>query len=103
MIGSLGLGGSLVSFRAVNEGVFDPGLVGRVLGNGEAKRSVETLLKREKRAVKTLLNKNQHLVIALRDALLDRDELIGEQITQVLEGAGGMPATRVPAKKRARA
>ena len=39
MIGSLGLGGSLVSFRAVTEGVFDPGLVGRVLGNGEAKRN----------------------------------------------------------------
>jgi cell division protease FtsH len=103
MIGSLGLGSSLVSFRAVSDGVFDPGLVGRVLGNGDAKRSVEALLKREKRTIKALLNKNQHLVIALRDALLDRDELIGEQITQVLEGAGGMPATRVPAKKRARA
>jgi ATP-dependent Zn protease len=98
MIGSLGLGSSLVSFRAVSEGVFDPGLVGRVLGNGEAKRSVETLLRREKRTIKALLNKNRHLVIALRDALLDRDELIGEQITQVLEGAGGKPA---PAKKRA--
>jgi len=103
MIGSLGLGTSLVSFRAVSDGVFDPGLVGRVLGNGDAKRSVEALLKREKRTIKTLLNKNQHLVIALRDALLDRDELIGEQIIQVLEGAGGMPATRAPAKKRARA
>jgi cell division protease FtsH len=89
MIGSLGLGGSLVSFRAVTEGVFDPGLVGRVLGNGEAKRNVGALLKREKRAVKTLLNANQHLVIALRDALLDRDELVGEQIIDVLEGVGG--------------
>jgi cell division protease FtsH len=101
MIGSLGLGSSLVSFRAVSDGVFDPGLVGRVLGNGDAKRSVEALLKHEKRTIKTLLNKNQHLVIALRDALLDRDELIGEQITQVLEGAGGIPPTRVPAKRRA--
>jgi ATP-dependent Zn protease len=101
MIGSLGLGSSLVSFRAVSEGVFDPGLVGRVLGNGEAKRSVDRLLKREKRTIKALLDKNQHLVIALRDALLDRDELIGEQITQVLEQADGTPATRAPAKKRA--
>src|SRR5205823_9951026 len=54
MIGSLGLGGSLVSFRAVTEGVFDPGLVGRVLGNGEAKRNDDTLLKREKRTTKAL-------------------------------------------------
>jgi len=102
MIGSLGLGGSLVSFRAVTEGVFDPGLVGRVLGNGDAKRNVELLLKREKRTIKALLNKNQHLVIALRDALLDRDELIGEQIIEVLERVGGKPETRPPAKRRAR-
>jgi len=98
MIGSLGLGGSLVSFRAVSDGVFDPGLVGRVLGNGDAKRSVDTLLKREKRAVKGLLDKNRHLVIALRDALLDRDELIGSQILDVLESAGGKrkPRARAP-------
>lgn len=100
MIGSLGLGGSLISFRAVNEGVFDSGLVGRVLGNSEAKRSVDTLLKKEKRSIKALLNKNQNLVIALRDALLDRDELIGEQIMDVLERAGGKPkpGTRRPAR-----
>jgi len=105
MIGSLGLGGSLVSFRAVSEGVFDPGLVGRVLGNGEAKRSVDGLLKKEKRSVKALLNKNRHLVIALRDALLDRDELIGDQILDVLERAGGKrphrPRARTPRPARA--
>ena len=94
MIGSLGLGGSLISFRAVSEGVFDSGLVGRVLANGDAKRSVDALLKKEKRSVKMLLNKNRRLVIALRDALLDRDELIGEQIIDVLEHAGGKPKPR---------
>ena len=94
MIGSLGLGGSLISFRAVSEGVFDPGLVGRVLGNSDAKRSVDALLKKEKRSVKMVLNKNRRLVIALRDALLDRDELIGDQIIDVLEHAGGKPKPR---------
>ena len=100
MIGSLGLGASLISFRAVNEGLFDAGLVGRVLGNSDAKHSVDALLKKEKRTVKALLNKNQHLVMALRDALLDRDELIGEQITDVLEHAGGKrkPRARRPAR-----
>ncbi|HEV2685260.1 MAG TPA: ATPase, partial [Actinomycetota bacterium] len=94
MIGSLGLGDSLISFRAVNEGVFDPGLVGRVLGNSDAKRSVDALLKKEKQSIKALLNKKQNLVIALRDALLDRDELIGDQIVDVLEQAGGKPKPR---------
>ncbi|MBI4729339.1 MAG: AAA family ATPase [Acidobacteria bacterium] len=73
MVGSLGMAGSLASFRAVNEGVFDPGLVGRVLANAETKRAIDRLLKREKRSVKALLEKNEHLVLALRDALLDRD------------------------------
>ncbi len=96
MVGSLGLGGSLVSYRAVGEGVFDPGLVGRVLGNPDAKKTVDDLLQDEKRGVKALLDANQHLVLALRDALLDRDELIGDQILDVLHEAG--PARPVRAR-----
>jgi ATP-dependent Zn protease len=92
MIGSLGLGDSLVSFRAVGESPFDTGLVGRVLGNSDAKKAVDGLLKKLKREVRTLLEHNDHLVIALRDALLERDELIGEQILEVLEAAGGRTA-----------
>jgi ATP-dependent Zn protease len=89
MVGSLGLAGSLISFRAVSETVFDPGLVGRVLSHGEAKRSVDALMKREKAAVKRLLRDNRRLVIALRNALLDREELIGDDIVAVLDEAGG--------------
>jgi cell division protease FtsH len=89
MVGSLGMAGSLISFRAVSESVFDPGLVGRVIAHGEAKRSVDALLKREKASVKRLLNANRRLVIAMRDALLDREELIGDEIARVLDEAGG--------------
>ena len=38
--------------------------------------------------VRLLLGANQHLVAALRDALVDRHELIGVEITEVLEAAG---------------
>jgi cell division protease FtsH len=91
MIGSLGFGDSLVSYRAVGESPFDSGLVGRVLGNADTKKAVDKLLTEQKRSVRTLLEANQHLVVALRDALLERDELIGEQIIHVLESAGGKP------------
>ncbi|MFN2614132.1 MAG: AAA family ATPase [Actinomycetota bacterium] len=95
MIGSLGLGGSLVSYRAVGDAsVFDPGLVGRVLGNSETKKAVETLLNKEKKEVVALLGEHRHLVLALRDALLDRDELLGDDIIAVLEGAGGKRARK---------
>ena len=34
-----------------------------------------------------LLGANRHLVVALRDALLERHELVGHEITAVLEAA----------------
>ena len=92
MVGSLGLAGSLISFRAVSESVFDPGLVARVISHSEGKRAVDNLLKREKGSVKRLLNANRKLVVSLRDALLDREELIGDAIVHVLEEAGGKRA-----------
>ena len=99
MIGSLGMGDSLISFRAATEGLLDPGLVGRVIGNPETKKAVEALLKREKREIKALLVKHENLVMALRDALLDRDELIGDQIVEVLEAAGGKPASKTELRR----
>ena len=44
-------------------------------------------MQEQKVVVKGRLEANQHLVAALRDALLDRDELIGREITDVLEQA----------------
>jgi cell division protease FtsH len=89
MVGSLGLAGSLVSYRAVTENVFDSGFIGRVISGGESRRSVEAILRRAKVDARRLLRANRRLVMALRDALLDREELIGDAIIEVLEGAGG--------------
>ena len=43
--------------------------------------------RQQKVVVKGALEENQHLVAALRDALLERDELIGKEITDVLDQA----------------
>lgn len=88
MVGSSGMAGSLVSYRAVQAGSFnDTNIVGRVLGDAAGRASVEKLLDDQKTAVTQLLRENRHVVEALRDALIDRSELIGEQITEVLKGA----------------
>lgn len=87
MVGSLGLGGSLISFRAPTGGPFDPGLVGRVLADGIARKAVEEILQRAKERATTILSENPHMLDALRDALLERDELIGDEILQVLRSA----------------
>jgi cell division protease FtsH len=88
MVGAAGMAGTLVSFAAVQGGMFsDTNIVGRILGDGDGRRRVEELLQEQKVVVKGRLEDNQHLVAALRDALLERDELVGREITDVLEQA----------------
>ena len=88
MVGAAGMTDTLVSYAAVqNSGFSDTNLVGRVLGDGEGRRRVEEMLQRQKVFVRGLLDVNQHLVAALRDALLERHELIGREIVEVLERA----------------
>ncbi len=87
MVGASGMADSLVSFTGAQGGPFSSSLVSRVLGDPAARASVEGLLHAEKASVRGLLAGNQHLVAALRDALLERHELIGHEITDVLEAA----------------
>jgi ATP-dependent Zn protease len=88
MVGAAGMTDTLVSFAAVQASTFnDSGLVGRVLGDGQTRQLVEELLVRQKTLVRGLLGANRHLVVALRDALLERHELVGHEITDVLDAA----------------
>jgi len=88
MVGSHGMDGSLVSYLAVQNSSFsDTNIVGRVLADDRGRDQVEALLQEQKRVAKDLLERNRHLVEALRDALLEREELVGHEITDVLEGA----------------
>ena len=88
MIGSCGMEETLVSYAAIQNSAFsDTNIVGRVMGDHEGRARVEEMLQRQKVVVRGLLEANQHLVAALRDALLERHELIGSEITEVLEVA----------------
>ncbi|MFI7588536.1 AAA family ATPase [Spongisporangium articulatum] len=91
MVGSAGMDDSLVSFAAGSAGALGGDIVSRVLGDQDARAQVEALLGRQKAQVRTLLATNRHLVEALRDALLERHELIGREIERVLLDAGGRP------------
>nr|MBA3350415.1 AAA family ATPase [Actinomycetota bacterium] len=95
MVGSFGMGSSLVSFEAVsNGGHSSPNIVAKVLTDDRAKREVETILREQKDKVAYLLEQNRGLVEALRDALLEHEELMGDEILQVLrEAQQGLPAS----------
>lgn len=89
MVGAAGMGETLVSFAAVEGSALNSeNIVGRVLGDSRGRQMVEELLQRQKGVVRLLLGANAHLVEALRDALLERHELIGHEITDVLVAAG---------------
>jgi ATP-dependent Zn protease len=86
MVGAAGMTGSLISFAAVLGGAFnDSNLVGRVLGDHEGRQRVEELLQEQKTIIKGKLEANQHIIAGLRDALLERSELIGKEIREVIE------------------
>ncbi len=87
MAGSLGLGGSLVSFRALDDGPLGGNLVAKVLADPQGRTAVEKILSENKGEVGRLLAANRHIVEALRDALLTRHELIGDEIVDVIREA----------------
>ncbi|MEX2620230.1 MAG: AAA family ATPase [Egibacteraceae bacterium] len=89
VVGSCGMAGSLVSLAAAQGSMLNStNLVGRVLADPVMRPEVDRLLAQAKAYVRALLDRNRHLVEALRDALLERDELIGDEITAVLSEAG---------------
>jgi len=86
MVGSFGMAGSLISFDAIAEGpIGSKNLVGKVLGDGAGKAKVEEILGEQRERVRSLLAENRDVVVGLRDALIARDELVGEEILTQIE------------------
>ena len=92
MVGAAGMEGSLISLSAVQEGLGGSNLVGKVLADSESRARVEAVLAEQKETVRELLRGNRHRIEALRDALLERDELIGSEIVDILDAATPAPA-----------
>jgi ATP-dependent Zn protease len=88
MVGSFGMAGSLISYDAIAEGpIGSKNLVGKVLADRDGKARVEDILAEQRVRVSAVLDENRDVVEALRDALIERDELVGEEITTVIEKA----------------
>jgi len=86
MIGSFGMGNSLVSLEAIQHGPYSSAnIVAKVLANEDTRKEVEEFLQRHKDQVLFLLEKNRDLVEALRDALLEHEELLGDDIRAAIE------------------
>jgi cell division protease FtsH len=87
MVGSYGMTGSLISFDAVEPGPVSTGPVARVLADEKGRAAVEARLDSARAEAAAILRANRHMLDALAEALLERDELIGDEITDVLHRA----------------
>ena len=88
MVGSFGMAGSLISYEAVADGPLSrSNLVGKVLGTPETKQRVEDILEAQRERVREVLAENRDVHGALRDALMERDELVRDEILEVIEKA----------------
>jgi cell division protease FtsH len=86
MVGSLGMGGTLVSYDAMAVAGAQ-NTVAKVLSNDSSRHAVERILDDAKASAQLLIRENRHILEALRDALLARDELIGDEILEVIAAA----------------
>ncbi len=89
MIGLLGMGSSLISVGAIES--MGGGIVGKVLADDAGRAEVEALLSDSKASVTRMLEEHRRVVEGLRDALLVRSELIGEEILDVIRRAQADP------------
>jgi cell division protease FtsH len=98
MVGALGMADSLVSYMAMEEGLNERNVVAKVLSDPDGRARTDRLLKEAKLVVKEQLDLHRPLVEALRDALLEREELIGGEILEVLAQAEAAETGPVPAR-----
>jgi len=85
MIGACGMGESLISIAAAGTGILSGGLVEKVLADKEARAELDALLTSCRDDARRIVSEHGYIVEALRDALLERDELVGGEITDVID------------------
>ncbi len=85
MVGLLGMGTTLVSSAAMEYPT--GGIVSKVLSTDGGRAEVEGVLVAAKESVSRMLEEHRDVVEALRDALLDKEELIGDEILGVITGS----------------
>jgi len=84
MIGACGMGESLISIAAAGTGILSGGLVDKVLADTQARAELDALLQSSRDTARAIVTEHAEVVEGLRDALLERDELVGAQITDVI-------------------
>lgn len=88
-VGVYGMGRSLISAAASGGGLVDGGdPIAQVLSNPARRDEVDAILNDCRAKVRALLVAKRHVVEGVRDALLDREELVGDEIEVLMAELG---------------
>ena len=96
-VGVYGMGRSLISAAASGPGPYgetDP--IGVVLSDAERRKEIDAILNDCRDSVRNLLLKKRHVVEGVRDALLEREELVGDEIEVLMAELGEREPIEVP-------
>jgi cell division protease FtsH len=92
MLGFYGMGESLVSYAVMGSTAFG-GPIQAIIGNPEAREAIGKLLHECKNDAVELLRRNEPAVRALAERLLEKDEVPGEEIEELMRSKGVARAT----------
>jgi cell division protease FtsH len=99
MVGTFGFGKSLVSMAAEPSGPFNGGLVSTVMGDRQMRADAEKLLAEAYADSEAVLRRHNAVVTALAEALVERRELIGSEIIEVIESVAGAATGKAEANR----
>lgn len=102
MVGTMGMAGSLISHEAI--GAPNANLAAKVLSSDEGREKVNQILDDAKEAARLIIEEHRHVVEAPRDSLLEKNELLGDEISDVIKKAEAeyVPVSSIVARSRRR-
>jgi cell division protease FtsH len=93
MLGLLGMGDNLISYGVLPQTGFNDGPLGAILSNPDNRRAIGELLAACKREAVELLKVNEPAIRALAERLLEKDEVAGEELEELMQSKAVARAT----------
>jgi cell division protease FtsH len=86
MVGLFGMGKDLYSFGTIPDELAGGSSIGTLLRDPTVREEVNKILAAARKEIEDLLREKSAIVEGVRDALLDREEIIGEEIDRLFAG-----------------
>jgi cell division protease FtsH len=83
MVGLFGMGKELYSFGTIPNEFAGGSSVGALLRDGEVREEANDILLQARAEIEELLRERSAIVEGVRDALLEREEIVGEEIEKL--------------------